>query len=133
MTAKIDGAATVFDVNLSLTVKSGVLTVQGDDDAAATHWTLQLVLTATPPSGGQVTCATTSANPGIQYTHYTNGVADEVYSTTVGGGACSIFNITEPTSAGDPASGNFNATLVRNADAGGGSHAVTVGSYSGVP
>jgi hypothetical protein len=48
MTAKIDGAATVFDVNLSLTAKSGVLTVQGDDDAAATHWTLQLVLTATP-------------------------------------------------------------------------------------
>jgi hypothetical protein len=132
LSAKIDGASVIFDANMSIASKTGVLTVQGDDNPTSTHWTLQVVLTATPPSGGQVTCATGSSNPSINYTHYTNGVADEVYSTTVGAGACSIFNITEPVTAGDPASGNFNATVVRNADAGGGNHVVTVGSYSAV-
>jgi hypothetical protein len=131
MTAKVDGVATIFDVNLSTTITTGVLTVQGDDNPTTTHWTLQLVLTATPPAGGQVTCAAGSTNPSITYTHSTNGTPDEVYSTTVGAGACSIFNITEPVSAGDPISGNFNATLVRNVDAGGGTHVVTLGSYSG--
>jgi hypothetical protein len=122
----IDGTDTAFDANLSVTNSGGVVTVKGDDNTTTTHWTMQLVMSGS----GQQSCS--PSNPVITYTHYTSGVADSVYSTKTGAGMCSLDIVQAPAAAGDRAEGSFYGTLVRDVDAGGGSHVLTNGGYIGI-
>ena len=116
--ATIDGTATAFASNLSVTNAGGVVTVQADDSPSSTHWTLQVATLGR----AQTTCVPMS-NPSITYTHYTAGVADSVYSTKTTGGSCTLNVVDVPVMAGDRSDGNFFlSTLVRDADAGGGTH-----------
>jgi hypothetical protein len=122
--ATIDGVAAAFDANLSVTNGGGIVTIQGDDNATTTHWTMQLVMSGS----GQQSCS--PSNPVITYTHYTSGGVDSVYSTKTGGGSCSLDILFAPAAPGDRATGSFYGTVARDADAGGGNHVLTYGSYN---
>jgi hypothetical protein len=108
ISATVDGTPTSFSVNQKVTLGNGTTTIQADDSASTTHWTLQMVTTGVP----QEVCQPTG-NPVMTYTHYTNGANDALYSTQITSGTCTIFPTSNPAQPGDHAKGTFSATIER--------------------
>jgi hypothetical protein len=104
-----------------------VLTLKADDGPSTTHWTFQIVVFA---NTGATQCAPSVQPPwGITYTHYTNGVADSVYTSHQTGASCVIDVTSNAAAAGQHETGTFSGLIDQSADAGGGSLNVTSGSF----
>lgn len=106
ITVAVDGVATTFSANPSVTVGAAT-TIRADDNATATHWTLQIVMTGIPQEACQP-----NGNPTMTYTHYTGGILDAQYSSKTSQGACILLLSKNPTNPGDHATGSIiSATL----------------------
>ncbi len=124
ITATIDSVLTTFTFNASAVDLNGIWRMQADDDATTTHWTLQVSVTTSQ----QQVCSTSTPYPSIDYTHYTAGVADSVFSTTQTQGYCTLAAFA-PTTHGTYAHGMFSGGLDQAADAGGGDHLISSATY----
>ncbi len=102
ITATVDGVATTFSANASVVLGNGTTTIKADDNATATHWTIQIVMT-----GVMQEMCLANGNPYINYTHYTNGTSDLLY-TSKAQGTCSIILTNNPKVAGDHATGTIS-------------------------
>ncbi len=102
----IDGVATVFSSASKVTLGSGTTTIQGDDDPSTTHWTIQIVMTGVP----QEQCLA-NGNPYINYTHYTSGSVDKLYTSKTSGGNCLLLLSKNPTNPGDHATGTVTGAV----------------------
>jgi hypothetical protein len=125
ITVQVNGTPTTFAANASVVDLNGVWRIQADDSASTTHWTLQITSGTSP----QAVCSSSLAYPAINYTHYTSGTADSVYSTQQTQGYCTITAFA-PQAHGDLATGSFSGGVDRAADAGGGDYLFTSGTYS---
>lgn len=105
----VDGTQVTFAANQKVTLGNGTTTIQADDNATTTHWTLQITMTGAP----QEACQANGA-PTMTYTHYANGASDALYSTQVSPGACTLLVTSVPASPGQHAKGSIlSATLER--------------------
>jgi hypothetical protein len=103
----VDGVVTTFATNQSVVLGTNTTTISADDSASTTHWTIQMVMTGIPQEACQL-----NGNPYINYTHYTNGTMDSLYSSKSGtGGQCIILLTSNPKVPGDHAKGTFNGTV----------------------
>jgi hypothetical protein len=110
ITASIDNQPMTFATNQKVTLNgTSTTTVQADDTASTTHWTIQI----TTPSVQQQQGCVAQGGPVVTFTHYTSGSIDSLYSTQASGGACSVMMTSIAKVTGDHAKGVFTATVER--------------------
>jgi hypothetical protein len=126
ITATIDGVVTSFATNGVISGGGTMTTMQAEDNASSTHWTMALVINGVP----QESCVA-NGYPYITYTHYTSGAVDLMYSSKISG-QCLIVLSKNPTNAGDPATGTFfgNVGALNVPTGTPASHAITNASFS---
>jgi hypothetical protein len=135
LSVTIDGVATTFATNAHASLSGPDTSIQdsiveADDNASATHWHLQLIVTDVASQS----CAPylQPTYPQITYTHFTGGTLDVTFSTHVqnhSGDTCAISLVGNPAMAsGDHARGTFTGTVYGPPDAGA-PHVFSAGSY----
>jgi hypothetical protein len=129
ITVTIGTTVTTFAYNPSVTNQNGLLVIHSDDSGTSTHWTMQIVIVGSSTGASQCSPYLQPSYPYITYTHYTSGVADDVYSSKQMGAACVIDATSNPASPGQHAQGTFSGDLMQAPDAGGGSAVLANGSY----
>lgn len=122
----IDGVVTTFATNQKVTVGTAT-TIQADDNATTTHWTFQIAMTSAPSQ----TCPL-NGNPTINYSHYTAGSLDQLYTTKEASvGNCVLTNTNNPVNPGDKSTGTFSGQLGKNEGASGdaATHTLASGTF----